>query len=77
MCLKHSDPLPLQETSGLEYATSSPSPNSEDLAYLTLLTATILVRAIEEITGVNWMVMFPDGYSEGISTLSDWEGSVD
>ena len=30
-------------------------------------TATILVSAIEEITGVSQMVMFPDGYSRGIS----------
>ena len=45
-----------------------PSPNSDDLAYLTLLTATISVSAIEEIMGVSWMVMFPDNYSSGISS---------
>ena len=53
-----------------------PSPDSEDLAYLTPLTATILVSAIKEITGVSWLVMFPDGYSGGISTWTDQEDLV-
>ena len=48
-----------------------PSPNSDDSAYLTLLTATISVSAIKETTGVSWTVMFPDGYLGGIST---WTG---
>ena len=39
----------------------------DDLAYLTLPTTTISVSAIEEITGVSQMVMFPDGYCGGIS----------
>ena len=61
-------------TSGLEYMI--PSPDSEDLAYLTPLTATILVSAIKEITGVSWTVMFPDGYSGRISTWTDQEDLV-
>ena len=47
------------------------SPHSDDLVYLTPLTATILVSIIEEITGISQTVMFPDGYSGGIST---WTG---
>ena len=50
-----------------------PSPNSDDSAYLTPPTATILVSAIEEIMGVSQTVMFPDGYSGG--TL--WTGDND
>ena len=52
-----------------------PSPNSNDLAYLTPPTATILVSAIEEITGVSQMVMFPNGYSRG--GISSWTGDDD
>ena len=59
----------------MEYVT--PSPDSEDSAYLTLLTATILVSAIEEIMGVSWTVMFPNGYSGGISTWTSDEEAVD
>ena len=51
-----------------------PSPNSNNLAYLTLPTATISVSAIEEIMGVSQTVMFPDGYSRGISS---WTGDDD
>ena len=51
-----------------------PSPNSDDLAYLTPPTATISVSAIEEITGMSQTVMFPDGYSRGISL---WTGDDD
>ena len=51
-----------------------PSPNSDDLAYLTPPTATILVSAIREIMGVSQTVMFPDGYSRGISL---WTGDND
>ena len=51
-----------------------PSPNSDDSAYLTPLTATILVSTIEEITGVSWTVMFPDRYSRGILS---WIGDDD
>ena len=50
------------------------SPDSEDSAYLTLPTATSLVSTIEEITGVSQTVMFPDGYSRGISL---WTGDDD
>ena len=51
-----------------------PSPNSDDSAYLTPLTATISVGAIKEIMGVSRTVMFPDGYSSGISS---WTGNDD
>ena len=51
-----------------------PSPNSDDLVYLTLPTATISVSTIKEIMGMCWTVMFPDGYSGGIST---WTGDND
>ena len=39
----------------------------EDLAYLTPPTALLSIGAIEEITGVSWTMMFPDGYSERLS----------
>ena len=51
-----------------------PSPNSNDLVYLTLPTATISVSIIKEIMGMSQTVMFPDGYSEGISL---WTGDDD
>ena len=51
-----------------------PSPNSDNSAYLTLLTATISVSVIEEIMGMSQTVMFPDGYSRGISL---WIGNDD
>ena len=51
-----------------------PSPNSDDLAYLTPPTATLSVSAIEEIMGISWTVMFSDGYSRGISS---WTGDDD
>ena len=50
------------------------SPDSDGLVYLTPPTATILVGAIEEITGVSQTVMFPDGYSGGILL---WTGDDD
>ena len=53
-----------------------PSPNSDNLAYLTPPTATISVSAIEEITGVSWMMMFPDGYSGRISLWTGDDGCV-
>ena len=31
-------------------------------------TALLSIRAIEEITGVSWTVMFPEGYSERLSS---------
>ena len=52
------------------------SPNSDDLSYLTLPTATISVSAIEEITGVSQTVMFPDGYSGGILSWSGDDNCV-
>ena len=58
----------------MEYAT--PSPDSDDLLYQTP-TATILVGAIKEITSISQTVMFPDGYSGGISTWSGCEDSAD
>ena len=48
-----------------------PSPNSDDSAYLTPPTATILVSTIKKIIGVSQTVMFPDGYSRGILS---WTG---
>ena len=54
-----------------------PSLDSEDSEFHTLLTATILISAIKEITGVSWTVMFPDGYSKGLLTWSDCDGSTD
>ena len=66
MFVNHSDPFSLQESSELEYV--DPSPDSEDSEYKTPLTATISVSTIKEIMGVSWMEMFPDGYSEGISS---------
>ena len=53
----------------MQYAT--PSLDSEDLAYLTPPTATILVSTIKEIMGISQTVMFPDGYSGSISTWAD------
>ena len=53
-----------------------PSPNSSNSAYLTPPIATILVSAIEEITGVSRMVMFPDSYSGGISLWSGDDNCV-
>ena len=50
------------------------SPNSDDSVYLTPPTAVLSVGAIEEITGVSWTVMFPDGYPGGISL---WTGDDD
>ena len=50
----------------MEY--KGPSPNSEDSAYLTSPTALLSIRAIEEITGVSWAMMFLDGYSERLSS---------
>ena len=47
-----------------------PRPDSDDSAYLTPLTATISVSAIKEIMGISQTVMFPDGYSGGISSWS-------
>ena len=51
-----------------------PSPNSDDSAYLTPLTAILSVGTIEEITGVSQTAMFPDGYPRGISS---WTGDDD
>ena len=51
---------------GLEY--EGPSPDSADSAYLTPPTALLLIGAIEEITGVSRTVMFPEGYSERLSS---------
>ena len=53
-----------------------PSPDSDSSAYLTPPTATILVGAIEEIMGVSWTVMFPDGYSGGISSWTEEDNCV-
>ena len=39
-----------------------------DSAYLTPPTALLSIGAIEEITGVSRTVMFPDGYSERLSS---------
>ena len=52
------------------------SPNSDYLAYLTPPTAPISVSAIEEIMGVSRTVMFPDGYSRGISLWSGDDNCV-
>ena len=62
-------------TSVLEYTT--PSPDSEDSAYLTPPTTTVSVSTIKDITGVSQTVTFPDSYSGGILTWTDWEDSVD
>ena len=50
----------------MEY--EGPSPNSEDLAYLTPPMVLLSIGAIEEITGVSRSVMFLDGYSERLSS---------
>ena len=52
------------------------SPDSDGSAYLTPPTATISVGAIEEITGVSRTVMFPDGYSGGISSWTEDDNCV-
>ena len=49
----------------MEY--EGPSPNSEDLAYLTPPTALLSIGAIEEIMGISRTAMFSDGYSERLS----------
>ena len=54
-----------------------PSLDSEGSEYQTLPTTTISVSGIEEITRVSQMVMFPDGYSRGISTWLSHDDSVD
>ena len=50
----------------MEY--EGPSPDSVDSAYLTPPTALLSIGAIEEITGVSQTVMFPNGYSEKLSS---------
>ena len=52
------------------------SPHSDDSVYLTPLTATISVSTIKEITGMSWMVMFPDGHSRGILTWTGDNGYI-
>ena len=58
----------------MEY--EGPSPDSEDLAYLTPPTALLSIRAIEEITGVSWTVMFLDSYSERLSSGAEDDNAV-
>ena len=44
------------------------SPDSADSVYLTPPTVLLSIGAIQEITGVSQTVMFPDGYSERLSS---------
>ena len=58
----------------MEY--EDPSPDSADSAYLMPPTALLSIRAIEEIMGVSWTVMFLEGYSERLSSGGEDDDAV-
>ena len=58
----------------MEY--KGPSPNSEDSVYLMPPMALLSIGAIEEITGVSRTAMFPDGYSERLSSGVEDDNAV-
>ena len=59
----------------MEYTTLSP--DSDNLQYCTPPTATLSISAIKELTSASWTMMFPDGYSRGISSWLACDNTLD